>query len=263
MCNPRRIKIRASRRLAEAWRTEITRTALVSETVTGEAHIVEPLGTGLAAPVRERFEELLADTPGWRDTGEGYRYELPGGYLLYRPDSGELEIVANISDELTAEGTAARAATGVAEGTANAEVIESFYDDGYMGHTKKKAEERGHAAAEQAADTRAREELAARMAKSLAEAEHSLEEAGTEVEEEARAQARLSLAEQRGQRQQELEEAARRRAAVFHGDYLRVVNLPLTYAYRDVLLARARQNDVQNLYYEEHDGVIDIQFEMS
>ena len=262
MCNPRRIQVRASRRLAEAWRAEIARTAQVSETLTGEAHIVEPLGAGLAAPVRQRFEELLAEAPGWRLTDDGYRHQLPGGYMLYRPDTGELEIVARVTGEVTGEGTAMREATGVAEGAADAEVTETYYTDGWAGRTKKAAEARGQATAEQAAEQCARQELAARMAESLAEAERSLEDMGTEVEEEAREQARRSLAEQRAQRQEELADAARRRAEQIHGDYLRVINLPLTYAYRDVLLARAGQADAQNLYYEERDGVIDIQFEI-
>ena len=262
MCNPRKIRVRASRRLAEAWQTEIARTAQVTETLTGEAHIIQPFGAGLAAPVRDRFAELLAADPDWQETGEGFRHELQEGYLLYRPETGELEITANVSGEVTGEATAVRATTGVAEGEADAEVEERYRSDGYAGHAKRKAEARGKQAAEGAAEERARQELAASKAQLIAEAQRALEEAGDEVELEARDIARQSLTNRRDERQRELDAEADRRAAQLYDDYLRVINEPLAHAYRDVLLERARLGDAQNLLYDEHDGVIDIQFEI-
>lgn len=262
MCNPRKIRVRASRRLAEAWQTEIARTAQVSETLTGEAHVVQPFGAALAAPVRDRFAELLAADPDWRETGDGFRHDLPNGYLLYRPETGELEITARVSGEITGQATAVRAATGVAEGEAEAEVEERYYGDGYRGNTRRKAEARGKQAAEHAAEERARQELAMSKAQSVAEAQRGLEEAGDEVEQEARDQAHRALLDRRDQRQRELDAEADRHAAERYDDYLRVVNQPLAHAYRDVLLERARRGDAQNLFYNERDGVIDIQFEI-
>jgi hypothetical protein len=258
MCNPRKIRVRASRRLAEAWQTEIARTAQVTETLTGEAHVIQPFGASLAEPVRVRFAELLAADPAWQETGEGYRYQLPNGYLLYRPETGELEITANVSGEITGEATAVRAATGVAEGAADAEVEERYY-----GSQRKMAEIRGKQAAEQAAEERARTELTASKAQRVAEAQRALEEAGDEVEQEARDQAQQAITDRRDERQRELDAAADRRAAQMNDEYLRVVNQLLAHAYRDVLLERARHSDAGNLFYEENDGVIDIQFEIS
>ena len=257
MCNPRKIRVRASRRLAEAWQTEITRTAQVTDTLTGEAHIIQPFGASLAEPVRVRFAELLAADPAWQETGEGYRYQLPNGYLLYRPETGELEITANVSGEITGEATAVRAATGVAVGAADAEVEERYY-----GGQRTRAEMRGRLAAERAADERARAELTASKAQRIAEAQRALEEASDEVVQEARDRARQELTDRRDERQRELDAAAGRQAAQLNDEFLRVVNQALTHAYRDVLLERARHSDAGNLFYEEHDGVIDIQFEI-
>lgn len=258
MCNPRKIRVRASRRLAEAWQTEIARTAQVTETLTGEAHVIQPFGANLPQPVRDRFAAALAADPAWQETGDGYRYQLPNGHVLYRPETGELEITARVSGEITGEATAVRAEAGVAEGAADAEVEER-----YFGGQRKNAETRGRLAAGQAAEERARAELAASKAQRLAEAQRALEEAGDEVEEEARDRARRNLSGHRDERQHELDTVADQQAVQINEQILEVVNLPLAHAYRDVLMERARHGDAGNLVYEEHDGVIDIQFEIS
>lgn len=262
MCNPRRIKVRASRSLTEAWQAEITRTARLTETLSGEARIVEPLGARLPAPVRDRLIELLEADPMWRAVEDGYRYDVPGGHLTYYPDTGDLEVVANATAELTAEGIAARTRGGIAEGTAESEAEVSFYSDGYAGRNKAAAEREGETKAGRHAEEEARKNLATQLEADRQAAEEALAAQATAVEQEALDDARRRIEEQRDTQQEELTAEAGRQVRRLQENYLRVINLPLTHAYRDVILERANQPDVRNLYHTEQDGIIEIQFEM-
>ncbi|MFD0660732.1 hypothetical protein [Thermocatellispora tengchongensis] len=176
MCNPRRVKVRASKRLSQAWQAELERTVALSATVTGEARIIEPVGAGLAPPVRARLAEILADDPDWEKTEDGLRRDVPGGHLLYHPDTGELEIVATVAAEVSAEGQARRVIGGVAEAEAQVEVTVGYYEDGYRGRTKRVAEREGREQAEGEAEKQAVREAAERAGSEREAAERRLRE---------------------------------------------------------------------------------------
>src|SRR5262249_57039713 len=56
MCNPRRVRITATRELAEAWQREVTRSVQLRGRVVGEARARQALGDALSTPVRVAFE---------------------------------------------------------------------------------------------------------------------------------------------------------------------------------------------------------------
>jgi hypothetical protein len=262
MCNPRRITVRASRDLSQAWTAEITRQAQVSETLRGQARITEPFATGLARPVRQRFEELLHLDEGWREQNGTLRYDTPNGYLVYHPDTGELELVAEVQAEIRAEAEATRRQAGTTTATAEAEVEISYYRDGYGGKTRKWARQQGETQAGTAAEAQAQADLEQLSRDEQAQAEAELESQAQELEAEAYERARLRLGEDRRTQQEHLDTEAAEGVQNLRTEFLEVVGRPLAHAYRDVLLARAEALDAENLHYSEQDGVIQIQFEM-
>jgi hypothetical protein len=262
MCNPRRVKVRASRRLSQAWQAEIERTVTLTDTVTGEARIVEPVGQGLAPPVRERLREILAADDDWRETPDGLRRDVPDGYLLYRPDTGELEIVATVHAEISAEGTAQRGRGGVVDAEREAQATASYYSDGFQGRNRAEAQAEGERRAGAEAQRRVEQEVRERVEAERRAAEQDLAARADEVEAEAQAQAGRLLDERRAALAGRMEAEAGQRARGMHEEVLRAFNGPLAEAYRDVLLERAARADARNLYYREENGVIEIQFEV-
>jgi hypothetical protein len=87
MCNPRRVSITATRELAEAWRREVSRTVQLRGRVVGEARVRQALGPTLGVPARRALDAALAGgVEGWREVEGGYRHDVEGGYVVYRPD---------------------------------------------------------------------------------------------------------------------------------------------------------------------------------
>jgi hypothetical protein len=262
VCNPRRVRVRASRRLAEAWQAEITRTVQASGTVTGEARLFQPFAASLPGPVRARLAELLAVDPTWRQVDGGFRYTLPDGYVQYRPDTGELEIVAQVTATVTAEGTARRTRSGVGEGEADAEAEAGYYADGYGGRTKTVAEKEAGQLAGEHAERQAMEQAVREAAEQREQAERALAAEAGDVDAEAHAQALRELEEERLRQVGDLDAQAGEQIQQRYGEYLRAINVPLARAYRDVLLVRAAQADATGLYHREEGGIIEIQFEL-
>ncbi|WP_433830891.1 hypothetical protein ACQP2E_12060 [Actinoplanes sp. CA-015351] len=260
MCNPRRIRVRASRQLAEAWRAEVTRTAQASDTATGEARLTQPLGRQLPGPVRQRLVDLLRATPGWRVVDGALRREMPGGYVEYRPDTGEVAIVARVTAEFTVEASATRADSGEAQGTADAEFEASYYTDGYAGRTKAVAEREANEKAGQDATVQARENALRNAEAERAAALQRLQEAAADIDEEARARALAAIEEERARREADARNEAALLAQTYQQDYLREINLPLAQAYRDILVAHAQRVGAGGLTVQENGDFIDIQF---
>ncbi len=101
MCNPRRIRVTATRQLNQAWEREVSRTIELQEQVTGEARVRQPLDTTLGTPALRSLESILgAEGSGWREVETGYRYDVEGGYVIYLVDEQALEIVATLEAEI-------------------------------------------------------------------------------------------------------------------------------------------------------------------
>ena len=83
MCNPRRIRVSASRQIDEAWQHEVSRTVELSATVTGEARVRQPLGTELSGQTLRALEvALAAPDSGWVQIENGYRMTVEDPEIL-------------------------------------------------------------------------------------------------------------------------------------------------------------------------------------
>lgn len=261
MCNPRRVRCRAARKIAEAWRAEIEQAATARGDVTAEARLVQPIADLLPPPALRAFEQAMQASAEWEWTDGEYRQAVPGGHTAYRPDLGELEIVVQLSTEIEATATATVVKEGEVTDEVEAEATGSYYSDGYAGQTKEKAQRRAQAAA----DAKAEKEAAQRQEWLKAQAEetarYQLKEQTKEAAEQARRSAERQLTEQAVVAQQDLDAQASKRLDEVQDEALRGVFALVAAGYSAALQQYALANG-ENLQVSEDDGVIEIQFEM-
>ncbi len=257
MCNPRRIRVVASRQLDEAWQHEVSRTIELSAAVTGEARVRQPLGTELSGPTLRALEMALADPEsGWSEVEVGYRLEVEGGAVTYLADDHALEIVATESDEVRALGEATRQIEGRVTRNINASGEGSYYDDGYGG--------RDESAGESQAQREAGQKLERLAGLHLERARRNAERAATPaLENEARERAAADLSRRLEARRSQLEGAARHHLESVGQRGRHAFHRALARAYRDAILAYARNNNAAGLVCSESDDVIDIEFRVT
>ncbi|SDG78996.1 hypothetical protein SAMN05421505_10831 [Sinosporangium album] len=261
MCNPRRIRIRATRTIAERWSAEIRRTARVRGSVTGTARMSQPLASMLPDAPRRAFELVVARHPEWRQVGDCHLADVPGGRIAYWPDTGELEISVELSTEIEAEGEGVVTIGGEVREDATAEAEAFYYSDGYSGRTRSAARRQARQAAEAEADQRAAE-LAATRAAVAGELARAAGEGGEEAVEAARADAERRLDRQRARVADDLNRQAEEQLDDLHRRTLRVVFATVAEGYRAATIAYARANGAENIRESDEGGVIEIQFEM-
>jgi len=255
MCNPRQVRVLATRELAEAWEQEIRRVATRRDQIVGEARIRERLGASVGAPALAALEMALASADGWQFDGDTYRHELPGGRVVYHLDRQELEIVAFATDELDVRGEASTVVAGEVAEQLSSEGVGRYYDDGWGGHTRE--------AAEQIADRLAQDELAAQRDALLERARQELEARhGSALEAEAAARADVEFARLAAQRAAELRRDAQARLTAIGIQGRNLFHQVLADAYRDAILAYARSRGADNIACSEQDGVLEIEFEL-
>ncbi len=257
MCNPRRIRVAATRRLNEAWQREVLRTVSLSENVMGEARVRQSLGATLGGPTLRALElAMAADDSGWTEVGEGYRYNVEGGYVIYLIEERALEIVATLADVVEARGDASEVLEGTVEDEISVKGEGRYYDDGWGGHTREKAEK--------AARTDAEQKLEEAVQAKVDEAKETAEsQAAGDVEAQAHAQAEEHLLEQAAERREQL---ARR--AVEHLETVglrcrQAFHQVLARGYRDAILAYAKRNGAGGIQCHENGDVVDIEFCLS
>ncbi|MCP4696695.1 MAG: molecular chaperone DnaJ [Gammaproteobacteria bacterium] len=254
MCNPRRVQVTATREIAEAWQREISRSASLSAQVSGEARVRQPLSASLGTPVLQALEALLAaDNSDWRETEQGYRYEVEGGYVIYDTDEHTLEIVAALQDSVETEATATQVVSGEHKETLHTTQTGQYYDDAYGGRTHVHAE----ADARQAAQKELDQQTHARMQ----EIEEQAEEQNAEtVHAQARAEAQVQLDSLSRQRQTELSLQARQNLDAVGLRCRQAFNALLAQAYRDAILAYARRNGAEGIACQDNDDIVEIEF---
>ncbi|AOY84458.2 hypothetical protein BJP36_01335 [Moorena producens JHB] len=256
MCNPRRIRVTATRQLNQAWQREVSRTIELREQVRGEARIRQALDSTLGKPALRALEAALAaPDSGWSEVEEGYRYDVEGGYVTYLIDQQALEIVAILEDEVQASGQGSRILEGLIHREISAEAEGKYYDDGWGGNTKEVAQEQAKAAAEREIDQIARSEI--EQAGTQAE-EHSAEE----IEAEARTQAEGRLQQLAANRQAVLSQQARQNLDTVGLRCRQAFHQVLATAYRDAILAYARRNGAENIQCSEEGNVVEIEFNL-
>ncbi|MFF7449497.1 MULTISPECIES: hypothetical protein [unclassified Streptomyces] len=262
MCNPRRVRVEATREVVEAWELALERRVDVSDSVVSELEVRHPFGGTLGRATRLVFEHTLATAEGWHEEHGGHVLPLPDGRVRYDPGTGELVVTARLEDTVTVEGHAAETLRGAVREEATGSAEGRYYADGFAGRTLEVAEREAQVAAEADAVRRARE-LAGRL-RMQADQESATAAAAAEsrLQRAAHADARDRLAEQRERVRAELDTRNRERIATLGRDGLRAVNAVLATAYRQALLDFARQHGATGVRHEESEDGIAIEFEL-
>lgn len=255
MCNPRRIRVRATRELAVAWEQEIRRRVVRSGQATGSARVCESLRGSVGAPTLAALPGVLARTPGWEETEDAFRFSFDGGYVTYRPAVAELEIVATVSADIEAVGEATETVRGQVTGTIEAEGTGMYYDDRWGGTNPESARREARLAAEADLDRQAEERVRTARGEAGPTAEGEAQQAAA-----ARAEAELAAAALA--REPELREQAAARLAAVGVMARNHFHHALADAYRDALLAFARSRGAEFVRCSETDGVLEIDFEL-
>ena len=150
MCNPRRVRVKATRQLAEAWDHEVRRQVTLGGRAVGRAAVREQVADRLGRPVLATLDDALAGLDGWQAVDDGYRIDLDGGYAQYHSDTGELEIVAELAEDIQAQGEAAATVRAEVEALIEAQGTGRYYDDGWGGLTEQTARRDAEADAQRA-----------------------------------------------------------------------------------------------------------------
>ena len=262
MCNPRRVRVRASSRLTRMWQEELRRTGRASTEVAGRATLRQPFGTQLGAAARRAFEAALGADTRWTWQDGVYRLDLANGTVAYHPDTGEIEMTAWVNDVVTAEAEVTRTVGGTVEVEASAEETARYYDDNWGGLTRSVAERSARHEAQQRADRDAAEQIARKEEQERLDGQRRLAGQRGDLDAEAREEAERRLAAPAERRREELSRDAADRLADAREDFLRPVHEVLAVAYRDAIVSYARAHGAQALQVDDADGVLSIQFEM-
>ncbi|MEV5880082.1 hypothetical protein AB0L75_38925 [Streptomyces sp. NPDC052101] len=262
MCNPRRVRVRASSRLTRMWQEEVRRTGRASAEVAGEATLREEFGTLLGAPARRAFEAALGADTRWTWHDDTYRLEIDGGTIVYHLDTGEIEMTARLSDIVTAEAEVTRTLQGTVEVNASAEHTAKYFDDGWAGLSKSVAERTARAQAQERADRDAAEQIARQEEQERLAGRRRLDGQRDEIDAEAHAEAERRAAAAVERRRGELDRDAEARLTEARTGFLRPVHEVLAVAYRDAIVQYAREHGVQDIQVDETGGTLNIQFEM-
>ncbi|MFI8536920.1 hypothetical protein ACIGMX_42620 [Streptomyces aquilus] len=262
MCNPRRVRVEATREVVEAWELALERRASASDSVVSELEVRHPFGGTLGLATRQVFEATLTTADGWRAEEGGHVLELTDGRVRYDPATGELVVTARLEDQVTVEGRAAETLRGSVREQATGSGEGRYFADGFAGRTREVAEREAQVVAEADAVRRARE-LAGRL-RVQADRESTTAAAAAEarLQRAADDDARARLAEERERVRADLEARNRERITRLGQDGLRAVNGVLATAYQRALLDFARRHGATGIRQEESDGGIDIEFEI-
>ncbi len=256
MCNPRRIRVTATRQLNEAWQREVSRTVELQEQVIGEARVRQPLDSTLGTQALRALESALAsDDSGWRQVAEGYRYDVEGGYVIYLVEARALEIVATLEDQVHISAQETRTLAGAINTEVATEAEGSYYDDGWGGLTAEVAQQAAQTAAQRQLDQIARSQI--EQAQNQAEAQ-----VAADMEAAVRNQAQIQLQQQAAERQAVLSNQARQHLDTVGLRCRQAFHRLLARAYRDAILAYARRNGADNIQYSEENNIIDIEFSL-
>ncbi|MGW4064342.1 hypothetical protein ACWEGE_39065 [Amycolatopsis sp. NPDC004747] len=261
MCNPRKVKVEATRKIAEAWQAEINRAATARGSVTSEARLTQSIADLLPPRARVAFEQAMRSSPDWEQAGDEYRMAVPGGVVVYRPDSGELEIAVQLSAAIEAAGTATLSVSGQVEDEISAEATVSYYDDGYAGRDKRTAQREAQLAADAELAKLAPKRLAALKREAEEAARHELDQRGDEAMAEAKRSAEHQLTLRATELQNPLDLQAGQRLEEVQEETLKGIFQLVAAGYSAALQEYAAQHG-ENLQVSEEEGVIAIEFEL-
>ncbi len=254
MCNPRRVTVTATRDIAAAWQREVSRSVELATAVVGEARLRQALSSRLGTPALRALEaRLAAGASGWRETPQGYRHDVDGGYVLYRLEEQALEIVAALADVVTAQGTARTLLQGELRDTLAASAERRYFDDAYG----EQNEARARADAQSAVDQSLEQTLQAKLKQAQQQAEAI--QAG-QLQTAAEAAARRTLEQSAAGRQATLAQQAEDHLQTVGLRCRQAFNQLLALAYRDAILAYAHRHGAAGIQCRDDQGVLEIEF---
>lgn len=256
MCNPRRIRVLATRELAESWEQEVRRRVTRTGRATGTARVLEPLENTIGGPTLTALTAVLAHAVGWEQDAEGvFRHELDGGHIAYDPATRDLEIVARVSTEVSVTGEATDTVRAEVSGTVEAEGVGQYYDDEWGGVTQDDAQR----IAEREADRSLEEQAESLRAQARRRADETVGEA---VRRQAEQRAEVALTAASAAQEEELREQATERLTAVGIEGRNLFHQALATAYRDAILAYARARRADNIRSTETGGVVEIEFDL-
>ena len=254
MCNPRRVQITLARDIDEAWSREVRRVVDLTASVTGEARVRQPLDASIGAPVLAALDRAFDQgVTGWEAVEGGFRHAVEGGHVIYSPDDQTLEIVATVSEQIQASGEATEEIGGRLTERVESCQTGQYYDDGWGGHTRQQAEQRAREAAEQALEEGVRQRVDALAVANETQLAETLEAT-------ARQRAHEHLMQDAETRRQALSTTAADHLASVGLRARRAFHERLAQAFRDALMALARQRGAHDIRCVEVDGVVEIEF---
>jgi hypothetical protein len=256
MCNPRRIRVRATREFAEAWEQEVLRQATRSGSVSGEARVRESFADSVGGPTLTALTMVLTEREGWDEFPDGtFRHQLDGGLITFDPATRELEIVASVTATLSVTEEASAVVTAEVSDTVEAQGEGVYYDDGWRGITAEDARR----TAEEKAERSIAQVLRQRLQRARRDADTA---AGEQVGRAAAARAEAAFAAAATVRGTELRREATDRLRGVGTQGRALFHAALGEAYRDAILAYARSRRASNVRHSERNGVLDIEFEL-
>jgi hypothetical protein len=257
MCNPRRIRVRATRRLAEAWDQEVRRRVELTGQAVGQARVRERLGATVGGPTLSALTRILGRTPGWAEGEDGvFRHPLDGGVMAFDPEARTLEIIARVTAEVRASGEAVKIVRARAEDVLEMIGDGMYYDDGWGGLTEDSATREAREAAERSLDA------AAASARDRERHRAEIRE-GDALRVSAQDRARAAMAAATSARERELDQQAGELLIEIGTEGRFLFHQVLAEAYRDAILAYARTRRATGIRCDEGpDGVLDIEFEL-
>ena len=257
MCNPRSLVVRLTRAIAHVWEEEIQRTARLVARVGGEARATVPLMEAIGARTRNAFERQIAADTRWAYDSESFLLVVEAGYARYFPETGELEIVISMSDQVDVEVSQRERLLVEDHREIGTVQHERYYDD--ISGSEASAQRRADVAG--VADLDRQEQAQRKHFESTVRNTAARE--SERIENEVQATAAERLGDERAAREAALAADTQRRLESVRDDTMADVHRLLGESLRVMVREYACSGEARN-YVESvgEDGVITIQFEV-
>ncbi len=262
MCNPRRVMIHLTEAIEQAWRATVEGAATAEGEVEQLARITAdiPLDTEMGDLALEMMERIMQGEfeefePWARDEAGHYRRDLGDITLVYEPGSRQLVVEARLAEAITAEARATAEASGFTVGEVAVEAVGRYYDDGWGGRTRERAQAE--------AETQAERNLGAAI-ENLHREQHAaeLQAAETEAQAEAEAQAQAELERRQAEVRAALRERLQATLAAAEDRVYHTMNRLVGEAYRLSLIQMVQENGGRVLTDERTGSTINLELEL-
>ncbi len=256
MCNPRRVLVQLAQEVREEWSRTVDAHVIEQADIAAEALLETQinLATELGTVALEELRALLvAGYGGWQADADAFTLTLENGITLrYIPETGQLRVLARLSETVEAAASASGSAAGLVEGNVEVEGVGRYYDDGYGGYTAETARRM----AEQDAQRRL---AAAQRQFTDAQQRDALEAARQEAEARARVEAQARLREARERRQAILQDQLETLLRESEEQVQAAIGALLGQTYRRAIIRLAQEGGGQVMRDEAEGAVIELE----